>query len=163
VSPQAGPLDGSVALVTGPSRGAGRGTAVALGEAGATVYCTGRTTRERRSKYNRPETIKETADFVTEAGGVGVAVPGWRYLVEVQGSRPAGGPDRRPLSNGVDETLFRSAAEATEMVRSKEASARELTELLLARIDAVNPADGGRPARPVPGRSAHRYDRDGRA
>jgi NAD(P)-dependent dehydrogenase (short-subunit alcohol dehydrogenase family) len=69
-----GPLDGRVALVAGATRGAGRGTAVALGEAGATVYCTGRTTRERRSEYDRPETIEETAELVTAAGGVGIAV-----------------------------------------------------------------------------------------
>ena len=68
------PLAGKVALVAGASRGAGRGTAVALGEAGATVYCTGRTTGDRRSEYDRPETIEETADLVTEAGGEGVAV-----------------------------------------------------------------------------------------
>jgi NAD(P)-dependent dehydrogenase (short-subunit alcohol dehydrogenase family) len=68
------PLDGKVALVAGATRGAGRGTAVALGEAGATVYCTGRTTRERRSEYDRPETIEETADLVTAAGGEGIAV-----------------------------------------------------------------------------------------
>jgi len=48
---------------------------VALGEAGATVYCTGRTTRDRRSEYDRPETIEETADLVTDAGGMGIAVP----------------------------------------------------------------------------------------
>jgi NAD(P)-dependent dehydrogenase (short-subunit alcohol dehydrogenase family) len=69
------PLDSTVALVAGATRGAGRGTAVALGEAGATVYCTGRTTRERRSEYGRPETIEETAELVTAAGGVGIAVP----------------------------------------------------------------------------------------
>jgi NAD(P)-dependent dehydrogenase (short-subunit alcohol dehydrogenase family) len=67
-------LDGSVALVAGATRGAGRGTAVALGEAGATVYCTGRSTRERRSEYDRPETIEETAELVTAAGGEGIAV-----------------------------------------------------------------------------------------
>jgi NAD(P)-dependent dehydrogenase (short-subunit alcohol dehydrogenase family) len=67
-------LDGKVALVAGATRGAGRGTAVALGEAGATVYCTGRTTRERRSDYDRPETIEETAELVTAAGGVGIAI-----------------------------------------------------------------------------------------
>jgi NAD(P)-dependent dehydrogenase (short-subunit alcohol dehydrogenase family) len=67
-------LDGKVALVAGATRGAGRGIAVALGEAGATVYCTGRTTRERRSEYDRPETIEETAELVTEAGGEGIAV-----------------------------------------------------------------------------------------
>jgi NAD(P)-dependent dehydrogenase (short-subunit alcohol dehydrogenase family) len=68
------PLDGKVALVTGATRGAGRGTAVALGEAGATVYCTGRSTRERRSEYDRPETIEETAELVSAAGGSGIAV-----------------------------------------------------------------------------------------
>ena len=68
------PLDGKVALVAGATRGAGRGTAVALGEAGATVYCTGRSTRERRSEYDRPETIEETAELVTAAGGVGIAI-----------------------------------------------------------------------------------------
>ena len=67
-------LAGKVALVAGATRGAGRGTAVALGEAGATVYCTGRTTRERRSEYDRPETIEETAELVTGAGGTGIAV-----------------------------------------------------------------------------------------
>jgi len=69
-----GPLDGKVALVTGATRGAGRGTAVSLGEAGATVYCTGRSTRERRSEYDRPETIEETAELVGAAGGTGIAV-----------------------------------------------------------------------------------------
>ena len=67
-------LAGKIALVAGATRGAGRGIAVALGEAGATVYCTGRTTREQRSEYDRPETIEETAELVTEAGGTGIAV-----------------------------------------------------------------------------------------
>ncbi|HYY22024.1 MAG TPA: SDR family oxidoreductase [Thermoleophilaceae bacterium] len=67
-------LDGKVALVAGATRGAGRGTALALGEAGATVYCTGRSTRERRSEYDRPETIEETAELVDAAGGHGIAV-----------------------------------------------------------------------------------------
>ena len=67
-------LDGRVALVTGATRGAGRGIAVALGEAGATVYCTGRSTGGRRSEYDRPETIEETAELVTAAGGSGIAV-----------------------------------------------------------------------------------------
>jgi NAD(P)-dependent dehydrogenase (short-subunit alcohol dehydrogenase family) len=69
-----GNLGRRVALVAGATRGAGRGTAVALGEAGATVYCTGRTTREQRSESDRPETIEETAEQVTAAGGTGVAV-----------------------------------------------------------------------------------------
>ncbi|MQA75967.1 MAG: SDR family NAD(P)-dependent oxidoreductase [Solirubrobacterales bacterium] len=68
------PLTGKVALVAGATRGAGRGTAVALGEAGATVYCTGRTTSRQRSPYDRPETIEETAELVDAAGGEGVAV-----------------------------------------------------------------------------------------
>ncbi|MFE9173040.1 SDR family oxidoreductase [Streptomyces kebangsaanensis] len=70
-----GPLQGKVALVAGATRGAGRGIAVELGAAGATVYVTGRTTRAHRSEYDRPETIEDTADLVTEAGGHGIAVP----------------------------------------------------------------------------------------
>jgi NAD(P)-dependent dehydrogenase (short-subunit alcohol dehydrogenase family) len=69
-----GPLTGKVALVAGATRGGGRGIAVALGEAGATVYGTGRSTRERRSEIDRPETIEETAELVTAAGGEGIAV-----------------------------------------------------------------------------------------
>jgi NAD(P)-dependent dehydrogenase (short-subunit alcohol dehydrogenase family) len=68
------PLEGKVALVSGATRGGGRGIAVALGEAGAAVYATGRSTRERRSELDRPETIEETAELVTEAGGEGIAV-----------------------------------------------------------------------------------------
>ena len=67
-------LKGNVALVAGATRGAGRGIAVELGAAGATVYCTGRTTRAQRSEYNRPETIEETAELVQRAGGQGIAV-----------------------------------------------------------------------------------------
>ena len=69
------PLQDKVALVAGATRGAGRGIAVELGAAGATVYVTGRTTRARRSEYDRPETIEDTADLVTAAGGRGIAVP----------------------------------------------------------------------------------------
>ena len=68
-------LKGKVAVVAGATRGAGRGIAVSLGEAGATVYCTRRSTRARRSEYDRPETIEETAELVTAAGGEGIAVP----------------------------------------------------------------------------------------
>ncbi|MBL1084373.1 SDR family oxidoreductase [Streptomyces actinomycinicus] len=70
-----GPLEGKVALVAGATRGAGRGIAVELGAAGATVYVTGRSTRAHRSEYDRPETIEDTADLVTAAGGRGIAVP----------------------------------------------------------------------------------------
>ncbi|MEV4175955.1 SDR family oxidoreductase [Nonomuraea sp. NPDC049709] len=64
-----------IALVAGATRGTGRGIAVALGQAGATVYCAGRSTRERRSEMNRPETIEETAELVTAAGGTGIPAP----------------------------------------------------------------------------------------
>ena len=67
-------LDGKVALVAGASRAAGRGIAVQLGAAGATVYVTGRTTESEQSEMNRPETIEETAALVDEAGGRGIAV-----------------------------------------------------------------------------------------
>jgi NAD(P)-dependent dehydrogenase (short-subunit alcohol dehydrogenase family) len=66
-------LEGRVALVAGATRGAGRGIAVELGAAGATVYVTGRTTRTQRSEYNRPEAIEETAELVEQAGGRGIA------------------------------------------------------------------------------------------
>lgn len=68
------PLMNRIAIVAGGTRGAGRGIAVELGAAGATVYVTGRTTRTQRSEYNRPETIEETAALVTQAGGQGIAV-----------------------------------------------------------------------------------------
>jgi NAD(P)-dependent dehydrogenase (short-subunit alcohol dehydrogenase family) len=67
-------LAGKVALVAGATRGAGRGIAVQLGAAGATVYVTGRSSRSERSEMNRPETIEDTAALVDEAGGRGIAV-----------------------------------------------------------------------------------------
>jgi NAD(P)-dependent dehydrogenase (short-subunit alcohol dehydrogenase family) len=67
-------LEGKVALVAGATRGAGRGIAVELGAAGATVYVTGRTTRQQQSEYARPETIEDTAEQVSAAGGRGIAV-----------------------------------------------------------------------------------------
>jgi NAD(P)-dependent dehydrogenase (short-subunit alcohol dehydrogenase family) len=78
-------LRGRVALVAGATRGVGRGTALALGEAGATVYCTGRSTRANRlprrkgkkaspfEHAGRPETVEETAELVTARGGKGIA------------------------------------------------------------------------------------------
>ena len=88
-------LQGKIALVAGATRGVGRGTALALGAAGATVYCTGRSTRTKRRRHsravqrgsaearkalpadyykNRPETIEETAELVSARGGKGIAV-----------------------------------------------------------------------------------------
>jgi NAD(P)-dependent dehydrogenase (short-subunit alcohol dehydrogenase family) len=75
-SPDPDALRGRVAVVAGATRGAGRGIAAALGEVGATVVCTGRSSRTGglRSDYDRPETIEDTADLVTALGGVGIAV-----------------------------------------------------------------------------------------
>ena len=67
-------LSGKVAVVAGATRGAGRGIATALGEAGATVYCTGRSVPGSPGMKNRPETINQTADIVTSRGGKGIAV-----------------------------------------------------------------------------------------
>ncbi len=74
-TPDRDALRGRVAVVAGATRGAGRGIAAALGEAGATVVCTGRSSREgsARSDYDRAETIEETAELVTSLGGTGVA------------------------------------------------------------------------------------------
>src|SRR5436190_23475417 len=66
------PLDGKVAVVAGATRGAGRGIACMLGEAGATVYCTGRSVRGKPATGNRPETIEETAEMVSARGGIGI-------------------------------------------------------------------------------------------
>jgi NAD(P)-dependent dehydrogenase (short-subunit alcohol dehydrogenase family) len=71
-------LTGQVAVVAGATRGAGRGIARMLGEAGATVYCTGRSSRTRPRAHahhyrDRPETVEETADLATAAGGTGIA------------------------------------------------------------------------------------------
>ena len=68
------PLNGRVALVAGATRGAGRGIARALGAAGATVYCTGRSVTGKPSPYGRPETINQTATLIKAAGGAAIAV-----------------------------------------------------------------------------------------
>lgn len=68
------PLAGKIAVVAGATRGAGRGIATALGEAGATVYCTGRSVAGSPGMTGRPETIQETAALVTARGGRGIAV-----------------------------------------------------------------------------------------
>jgi NAD(P)-dependent dehydrogenase (short-subunit alcohol dehydrogenase family) len=76
-SPDRNALRQRIAVVAGATRGAGRGIAAALGEAGATVICTGRSSRspesKTRSEYDRPETIEETAELVTSLGGIGIA------------------------------------------------------------------------------------------
>src|SRR5262244_3274324 len=72
--PDPSALRGRIAVVAGATRGAGRGIAAALGEAGATVVCTGRSTGSSRSEYDRAETIEETAQLVTRLGGTGIAI-----------------------------------------------------------------------------------------
>ncbi|HYH08261.1 MAG TPA: SDR family oxidoreductase [Thermoanaerobaculia bacterium] len=67
-------LEGKIAVVAGATRGAGRGIATALGQAGATVYCTGRSVRGKSAMKDRPESIEETAEIVTARGGRGIAV-----------------------------------------------------------------------------------------
>ncbi len=81
--PENKPLQGKIAVVAGATRGAGRGIAVELGAAGATVYCTGRSVRGQPSPSNRPETIDGTAERVTAAGGIGIPVQ-TDHLVEEQ-------------------------------------------------------------------------------
>src|SRR4029450_12866859 len=85
------PLKGMVALVAGATRGAGRGIAVELGAAGATVYCTGRSVTGQTT--GRPETIDETAELVSEAGGQGIRI-------RVDHTRPA---EVKALVERVDE------------------------------------------------------------
>ncbi|MGN6792737.1 MAG: SDR family NAD(P)-dependent oxidoreductase [Streptosporangiaceae bacterium] len=67
-------LQGRVALVTGASRGAGKGIALVLGERGATVYLTGRSVRDQPTTLGRPGTIDDTAEEVAARGGTGIAV-----------------------------------------------------------------------------------------
>src|SRR5688572_19455734 len=67
-------LEGKIAVVAGATRGAGRGIATALGELGATVYCTGRSVPGSPGMKGRPETIQQTAEIVTARGGRGIAV-----------------------------------------------------------------------------------------
>ncbi|HKH53616.1 MAG TPA: SDR family NAD(P)-dependent oxidoreductase, partial [Mycobacterium sp.] len=75
-TPDRDALRGRVAVVAGATRGAGRGIAAALGETGATVICTGRSSvsGNAQSDYDRPETIEETAELVTSLGGVGIPI-----------------------------------------------------------------------------------------
>ena len=73
-STSARPLTNHIAVVAGATRGAGRGIARALAEAGATVYCTGRSVTGQPSPYGRPETIQETADMIKAEGGVAIPV-----------------------------------------------------------------------------------------
>jgi NAD(P)-dependent dehydrogenase (short-subunit alcohol dehydrogenase family) len=68
------PLTKQVAVVAGATRGAGRGIARALAEAGIIVYCTGRSTHGNLSPYGRPETIDETAEMISSAGGTAIPV-----------------------------------------------------------------------------------------
>ncbi|WP_030022020.1 SDR family oxidoreductase [Streptomyces monomycini] len=117
-----GPLTGKVALVAGATRGAGRAMAVELGRAGATVYVTGRTTREHVSEVGRAtETIEETAELVTAAGAAGAAGAAARREGErrederKQGERkegePAGGMGVAVPTDHLDPAAVRALTE----------------------------------------------------
>jgi NAD(P)-dependent dehydrogenase (short-subunit alcohol dehydrogenase family) len=102
-SPDPDGLRGRVAVVAGATRGAGRGIAAALGEAGATVVCTGRSSRTGvlRSDYVRSETIEETADLVTQLGGTGIPVP----VDHLDATQVAGLADRIRADHGHIDVL----------------------------------------------------------
>jgi len=101
--PDSNALRGRVAVVAGATRGAGRGIAAALGEAGATVICTGRSSRSGalKSDYDRPETIEETAELVSALGGRGIGFTDtdgsrpdvWRYTRAVEGGAEGADPN----------------------------------------------------------------------
>ncbi|MBR1155256.1 SDR family oxidoreductase [Bradyrhizobium sp. JYMT SZCCT0428] len=110
-----GPLAGKVALVAGATRGAGRGIAVQLGAAGATVYVTGRTTRQAPSEMNRPETIEETADLVNAAGGHGIAV----QVDHLEPTQVQGLVDRIAFEQGALHILVNDIWGATRMEWNK--------------------------------------------
>ena len=96
--PDPNALRDRIAVVAGATRGAGRGIAAALGEAGATVICTGRTTRKEgaaRSDYDRPETIEETAELVTRLGGNGIAM-GFDQLYNAMQTGVVDGAENNP-------------------------------------------------------------------
>lgn len=128
------PLDGKVALVAGGTRGAGRGIATQLGTAGATVYVTGRSTRSRPadsgakvphggSEMNRPETIEETAELVTAAGGLGIAVP----LDHLEPDQVASLVQRIETDHGALHILVNSIWGATVMEWESRSGSRTLT------------------------------------
>ena len=108
------PLRGRVAVVAGATRGAGRGIARALGEAGATVYCTGRSVRGNPSPYKRPETIDETAEMITAAGGT--AIEAGIQVVKSPadiGVERGKGPDRPVMAAWASTTWGASSSELT--------------------------------------------------
>src|SRR6185436_197492 len=108
-------LAGKIALVAGATRAAGRGIAVQLGAAGATVYVTGRTTRSQPSEMNRPETIEETADLVNAAGGHGIAV----QVDHLEPTQVQGLVDRIAFEQGALHILVNDIWGATRMEWNK--------------------------------------------
>ncbi|HYF47470.1 MAG TPA: hypothetical protein VD926_14750 [Acidimicrobiales bacterium] len=150
------PLAGRVALVAGGTRGAGRGIAVELGAAGATVYVTGRTTRAQRSEMDRPETIEETAELVDEAGGTGIAVsltPGWlrsEAMLDAYGVTEANWRDALRVSPhfAISETpRFVGRAVAALAADSDVArwNQQSLSSGQLAQVYGFTDVDGSRP------------------
>ena len=155
-SPDPDALRGRVAVVAGATRGAGRGIAAALGEAGPTVVCTGRTTRSARSEYNRPETIEETA---TRLGGTGIAAvvdhlmldafgvsePNWRDAFDpARGNCGLRAPADFALSESPRYVGRAVAALASDPGRSRW-NQQSVTAARLAREYGFTDLDGTRP------------------
>ena len=110
------PLVGQIALVAGATRGAGRGIATMLGEAGATVYCTGRSVRGASAMKGRPECIEDTAELVTAHGGRGIAiqVDGSDAEWSSRGIRDAG-DELHPATRALDIISLRLEHSATDL------------------------------------------------
>jgi NAD(P)-dependent dehydrogenase (short-subunit alcohol dehydrogenase family) len=162
-SPDPDALRGRVAVVAGATRGAGRGIAAALGEAGATVICTGRSSSVSpiRSDYDRAETIEETADLVTRLGGTGVAIaggtavavtPGWlrseimleHFQTTEENWRAAAAPPDFALSESPRYVGRAVAAMASDPDRARW-NQRSVTSGQLAKEYGFTDVDGSRP------------------
>ncbi len=150
-------LDGHVAVVAGATRGAGRGIARMLGEAGATVYCTGRSSRTQPNTTDhhyagRPETIEETAELVTAAGGVGIPVrvdhtstPKWRRCSRASRASRSGSTcwsTSSPAAGRVVEQLLEAAARRGTRVRRRLALAARRHVLARGAADGRSASRG---------------------
>src|SRR5436305_1873565 len=148
------PLTGLVAVVAGATRGAGRGIARALGEAGATVYCTGRSVRGNRSPYNRPETVDETAEMISSVGVSAVAItPGFlrsetmleRFGVTEETWREGTKKDKNFLESESPLFVGRAVAALAGDPAILERSGQLLSSWELGREYRFTDADGRRP------------------
>jgi NAD(P)-dependent dehydrogenase (short-subunit alcohol dehydrogenase family) len=148
-------LQSKVVLVAGTTRGAGRGIAVELGAAGATVYVTGRSTRLQRSEYNRPETLEETAALVSHAGGQGRAVqvdhldPAQvqALVTRIEGEQGRHAIATEPHCVIVDTPRYigRAVAALAEHPEMARRSGQSLLSGQLAKVYGVTDLDGSQP------------------